>query len=69
MTLYTEQSRDPIYHRIKILPAYDALAEDEVSVEDSYAKVDNDFKYHLQQIANGKQFQYALQLPAENLSV
>jgi len=56
VTLYTEETQEPVYHRIKILPAYDALAEEEVSVEDSYAKVDNDFKYHLQQIANGNSF-------------
>jgi hypothetical protein len=42
-------------HQIKILPYYDAL-EEEVSVEDAYAKIDNDFKYHLQQIANGNSF-------------
>ncbi|KFF12865.1 PKD domain-containing protein [Chryseobacterium soli] len=56
VTLYTEESQDPVYHRIKILPAYDALQEEEVSVEDSYARIDNDFKYRLQQIANGNNF-------------
>lgn len=56
VTLYTEQSQDPIYHRIKINPAYNSLEQEEVSVEDSYAKIDNDFKYHLQQIANGNSF-------------
>lgn len=56
VTLYTEQSQEPIYHRIKINPAYNSLEQEEVSVEDSYAKVDNDFKYHLQQIANGNSF-------------
>jgi len=56
VTLYTEESQEPVYHRIKILPAYDALQEEEVSVEDSYAKIDNDFKYRLQQIANGNNF-------------
>lgn len=56
VTLFTEESQEPIYHRIKILPAYDALAQDEVSVEDAYAKIDNDFKYRLQQIANGNNF-------------
>ncbi|UHO37420.1 PKD domain-containing protein [Chryseobacterium capnotolerans] len=56
VTLYTEQSQEPIYHHIKILPAYNPLEQEEVSVEDSYAKVDNDFKYHLQQIANGNSF-------------
>lgn len=56
VTLYNEENQEPIYHNIKIIPAYNSLAEDEVSVEDSYAKVDNDFKYHLQQIANGNSF-------------
>ncbi|MET3038491.1 PKD domain-containing protein [Chryseobacterium sp. NRRL B-14859] len=56
VTLYTEETQEPIYHHIKILPAYNSLSEEEVSVEDSYAKVDNDFKYHLQQIANGNSF-------------
>lgn len=56
VTLYTEEMQEPIYHHIKILPAYNSLEEEEVSVEDSYAKVDNDFKYHLQQIANGNSF-------------
>ncbi|MDM1556878.1 PKD domain-containing protein [Chryseobacterium indologenes] len=56
VTLYTEQSQEPIYHHIKIIPAYNPLEQEEVSIEDSYAKVDNDFKYHLQQIANGNSF-------------
>ncbi|CAA7197565.1 MULTISPECIES: PKD domain-containing protein [Chryseobacterium] len=56
VTLFTEESAEPVYHHIKILPSYDALKEEEVSVEDAYAKIDNDFKYHLQQIANGNSF-------------
>jgi uncharacterized membrane protein len=55
VTLYTNESEEPVLHHIKILPYYDAL-EDEVSVEDTYAKIDNDFKYHLQQIAYGNNF-------------
>lgn len=55
VTLYTNESEEPTLHQIKILPYYDALQE-EISVEDSYAKIDNDFKYHLQQIANGNSF-------------
>jgi hypothetical protein len=55
VTLYTNESEEPVLHQIKILPYYDALQE-EISVEDSYAKIDNDFKYHLQQIANGNSF-------------
>ncbi|MCE3075684.1 PKD domain-containing protein [Chryseobacterium gwangjuense] len=55
VTLFTDESIEPILHHIKILPGYDALQED-VTVEDTYAKMDNDFKYHLQQIANGNSF-------------
>lgn len=55
VTLYTDKNEEPVLHQIKILPYYDAL-QDEISVEDSYAKIDNDFKYHLQQIANGNSF-------------
>ncbi|WP_292009650.1 PKD domain-containing protein [Chryseobacterium sp.] len=58
VTLYTDQNVEPILHRIKILPAYDALDDGEVTVEDAYEKIDNDFKYHLQQIANGNSFNY-----------
>ncbi|REC77542.1 PKD domain-containing protein [Chryseobacterium elymi] len=56
VALFTEESQEPIYHLIKILPAYNSLQEDELPVEDSYKKVDDDFKYHLQQIANGNSF-------------
>ncbi|KIC64769.1 PKD domain-containing protein [Chryseobacterium taiwanense] len=55
VTLFTDESIEPIIHHIKILQGYDALQED-VTVEDAYAKMDNDFKYHLQQIANGSSF-------------
>lgn len=55
VTLFTDENIEPILHHIKILPGYDALQED-VTVEDMYAKMDNDFKYHLQQIANGNSF-------------
>jgi len=55
VSLITDETAEPVLHQIKILPYYDAL-EDEVSVEDTYAKIDNDFKYHLQQIAYGNNF-------------
>ncbi|ROH97639.1 PKD domain-containing protein [Chryseobacterium daecheongense] len=56
VTLFTDESMEPVTHRIKILPAYNSLEQEEVSVEDAYEKIDNDFKYHLQQIANGNSF-------------
>jgi len=55
VTLFTDENIEPILHHIKIVPIYDALQED-VTVEDAYAKMDNDFKFHLQQIANGNSF-------------
>ncbi|MCW3161432.1 PKD domain-containing protein [Chryseobacterium oryctis] len=56
VTLYTDENAEPILHHIKILPAYDPLDDQDVTVENAYEKVDNDFKYHLQQIANGNNF-------------
>ncbi|MBL1223114.1 PKD domain-containing protein [Chryseobacterium sp. L7] len=56
VTLYTEENEEPVFHTIKILPAYNSLEQDEIPVEDAYKKVDDDFKYHLQQIANGNSF-------------
>lgn len=54
--LLTDEKEEPTYHMIKILPAYNSLEQDEVPIEDSYKKIDDDFKYHLQQIANGNSF-------------
>lgn len=59
VTLYTDIDNEPIQHMIKILPAYEDL-DDEVAtaptVIDIYSKINDDFKYHLQQIANGNNF-------------
>ncbi|UQB69219.1 PKD domain-containing protein [Epilithonimonas zeae] len=59
VTLYTDIDNEPIQHMIKILPAYEDL-DDEVAtaptVTDIYSKINDDFKYHLQQIANGNNF-------------
>ncbi|WP_333853335.1 PKD domain-containing protein [Epilithonimonas sp.] len=59
VTLYTDIDNEPIQHMIKILPAYEDL-DDEVAtaptVTDIYSKINDDFKYHLQQIANGSNF-------------
>lgn len=56
VTLYTDQDNEPILHKIKILSDYNLLEDDAVTVDDTYEKMDNDFKYHLQQIANGNSF-------------
>lgn len=56
VTLYTDENTAPIQHAITILPAYDQLDDAELKIEDNYQKLDNDFKYRLQQIANGNSF-------------
>lgn len=52
---------DQVSHQIKILPAYSELDDvEEVmaspSISAVFEKISNDFKYHLQQIANGNNF-------------
>lgn len=59
VTLYTDIDNEPIQHMIKILPAYEELDDEVVTtptVTDIYSKINDDFKYHLQQIANGSNF-------------
>jgi len=56
VTLYTEENTAPVQHHIKIIPAYNELDDAELKIDDHYAQVDNDFKYRLQQIANGNSF-------------
>lgn len=56
VTLYTEKDMDPVEHRITILPAYNSMDDEAPTLDEMYAKKDNDFKYHLQQIANGNSF-------------
>lgn len=55
VSLFTDETEYPILHNIKILPSFKTIT-DSLSVEDVYLKIDNDFKYHLQQIANGSNF-------------
>lgn len=55
VTLYTDETEYPITHKIKILPSFKVM-DDSLSIEDVYKKIDDDFKYHLQQIANGSKF-------------
>lgn len=55
VSLYTDETEYPILHNIKILPSFKEMT-DSLSVEDIYQKIDNDFKYHLQQIAKGSNF-------------
>lgn len=59
VTLYTDVDQEPIQHMIKILPAYEELDDEAVTtptVTDIYSKINDDFKYHLQQIADGNSF-------------
>ncbi len=55
VSLYTEETAYPITHQITILPSFKVF-NDSVSIEDTYKGIDDDFKYHLQQIAYGKNF-------------
>ncbi|MGV0925400.1 PKD domain-containing protein [Empedobacter tilapiae] len=59
VTLYTNDQLTAITHRIKVLPAYKDLEDKPIIAkieEDPTIKINNDFKYHLQQIANGSNF-------------
>lgn len=55
VSLFTDDTEYPVLHNIKILPSFKEMT-DSLSVEDVYQKIDNDFKYHLQQIAKGANF-------------
>ena len=60
VTLYTDEKLEPVAtHRIKITPSFETL-EDEVIIPkieiDPTIAINNDFKYRLQQIANGNNF-------------
>jgi len=61
VTLYTDTDQAPIQHMIKILPAYEELDDEPLAaptVTDIYTKINDDFKYHLQQIADGNNFNF-----------
>jgi len=57
VSLYTDETQYPITHVIKIFPSF-KIMNDSLSVDNMYQKIDDDFKYHLQQIADGSQFNY-----------
>ncbi|HEX7869431.1 MAG TPA: PKD domain-containing protein [Chryseobacterium sp.] len=56
VTLYTDKDLEPIQHHILVNPAYNSMQDEEPTLDEMYAKKDNDFKYHLQKIANGNSF-------------
>lgn len=55
VSLYTDETEYSITHKITILPSF-KLVNDSLSIDNMYQKIDNDFKYHLQKIADGSNF-------------
>jgi len=55
VSLYTDEMAYPITQKIQILPSY-KVATDSQSLDVMYDSIDNDFKFHLQKIANGENF-------------
>ena len=63
VNLYTDADTEPIVHQIKILPSYPEeklpeIAALEPTKEESITKINDDFRYHLQHIANGSNFNF-----------
>ncbi|KIA85478.1 PKD domain-containing protein [Kaistella jeonii] len=61
VTLYTDADTEPIVHQIKILPSYPVENQQEIqpiapTQGEVINKMNDDFRYHLQQIANGSNF-------------
>lgn len=61
VTLYTDADVDPIIHQIKILPSYpekdlQIIEPVEATQGEIINKMNDDFRYHLQQIAKGNNF-------------
>lgn len=52
VSLSTDKTKYPIMHKIEILPSFEEKKKAS-SLEDTYDKIDDDFKYHLQRIADG----------------
>ncbi|WP_410879197.1 hypothetical protein [Myroides sp. DW712] len=53
--LYTDETAYPVVHSIRIYPSFENLNA-ELDVEEDYKTIDEDFKTHLQQIADGAPF-------------
>lgn len=61
VTLYTDADEEPVLHQIKILPSYPEVDQQEIqpiapTQGEAINKINDDFRYHLQQIANGNNF-------------
>lgn len=52
VSLSTDKTKYPIMHKIEILPSF-AEKKNATPLGDVYDKIDDDFKYHLQRIADG----------------
>ncbi|SNV34724.1 PKD domain [Chryseobacterium taklimakanense] len=64
VTLITDTDQEPVIHHINILPAYPEIEEvvapppPPPTEAEVFSKINDDFRYHLQQIANGNNFNY-----------
>lgn len=62
VSLYTDTDPEPITHQIRVLPAYPEIEEVAAppvaapTEAEVYSKINDDFRYHLQQIALGNNF-------------
>ncbi len=56
--LYTDNSQYPIRHDIKILPSFKTSEDSLTNLDNIYKEYENDFKMHLQQIADGNNFNF-----------
>lgn len=53
--LFTDNSEYPVRHQIQILPSFQPT-KDTLSIDDLYKGYEDDFKIHLQEIANGNNY-------------
>lgn len=56
--LYTDNSQYPVRHNIKILPSFKASEDSLKNIDNVYKEYEDDFKIHLQQIADGNNFNF-----------
>ncbi|HPH98719.1 MAG TPA: PKD domain-containing protein [Chitinophagaceae bacterium] len=56
--LYTDNSQYPARHNIKILPSFKASEDSLKNIDNVYKEYEDDFKLHLQQIADGNNFNF-----------
>ena len=56
--LYADNSQYAIRHNVTVLPSFKASEDSLTNVDDVYREYENDFKIHLQEIANGNNFNF-----------